>query len=133
LPAGTPFLFKLKAPNNHIAGGGYFATFSKLPLSMAWDAFGQKNRAATYLDVERRIRHLYSGERNVLEIGCSVLVQLFFFERKDWIPSPSGREAPCAAIAHFRMTFGSEREGSRCPIGRAPWCRAPEIEGIHCL
>ena len=88
LPAGTPFLFKLKAPNNHIAGGGYFATFSKLPLSMAWEAFGQKNGAATYLDVEQRIRRLHPGERNVLEIGCSVLVQPFFFERKDWIPIP---------------------------------------------
>ena len=88
LPAGTPFLFKLKAPNNHIAGGGYFATFSKLPLSMAWEAFGQKNGAATYLDVEQRIRRLHPGERNVLEIGCSVLVQPFFFERKDWIHIP---------------------------------------------
>ena len=24
LPPGTPFLFKLKRPNNHIAGGGFF-------------------------------------------------------------------------------------------------------------
>jgi putative restriction endonuclease len=89
LPAGTTFLFKLKRPFNHIAGGGYFVSFSKLPLNMAWEAFGQKNGAATYLEVEQRIRRLSSGERSVLEIGCSVLVQPFFFERKDWIPMPN--------------------------------------------
>lgn len=89
LPAGTPFLFKLKSPHNHIAGGGYFVSFSKLPLNMAWEAFGEKNGAATYLEVEKRIRRLSSGERTVLEIGCSVLVQPFFFERKDWIPLPN--------------------------------------------
>jgi hypothetical protein len=31
LPAGTPFLFKLRAPANAIAGFGYFASFSVLP------------------------------------------------------------------------------------------------------
>lgn len=89
LPAGTPFLFKLKAPHNCIAGGGYFVSFSKLPLNMAWEAFGEKNGAATYLEVEKRIRRLSSGERTMLEIGCSVLVAPFFFERKDWIPLPN--------------------------------------------
>lgn len=89
LPAGTPFLFKLKAPHNAIAGGGYFVNFSKLPLKMAWEAFGEKNGAATYLEVDKRIRRLSSGVRSVLEIGCSVLVQPFFFERKDWIPVPN--------------------------------------------
>jgi putative restriction endonuclease len=48
LPAGTPFLFKLKAPNNHIAGGGYFVNFSTLPLPMAWEAFGPKNGSASF-------------------------------------------------------------------------------------
>jgi hypothetical protein len=27
LPAGTPFLFKLKRTNHHIAGGGFFVRF----------------------------------------------------------------------------------------------------------
>jgi len=42
-PVGLPFLFKLKRPNNHIAGGGFFVTYSKMPLSLAWEVFGQKN------------------------------------------------------------------------------------------
>ncbi|QQR85887.1 MAG: hypothetical protein IPJ76_14950 [Flavobacteriales bacterium] len=31
------------APNNHIAGGGFFVQYSSLPLEMAWDAFGEKH------------------------------------------------------------------------------------------
>lgn len=42
LEAGTPFLFKVKAPYNHITGGGYFVQYSTLPLEMAWEAFGPK-------------------------------------------------------------------------------------------
>src|SRR4051812_35412857 len=40
LPAGTPFLFKLKAPLHAIAGFGYFASFTVLPDWLAWDTFG---------------------------------------------------------------------------------------------
>lgn len=43
LPEGTPFLFKLKSPNNHIAGLGFFCRFSVFPLSLVWEAFGEKN------------------------------------------------------------------------------------------
>lgn len=64
-------------------------SFSKRPLNMAWEAFGQHNGAATYLVVEQRIRRLHSGERTVPEIGCRVWVQPFFLERKDWIPVPN--------------------------------------------
>ena len=38
-----PFLFKLHAPENYIVGGGFFATSSLLPASLAWQAFGVKN------------------------------------------------------------------------------------------
>lgn len=42
LQRGEPLLFKLAAPNNHIAGGGFFVTFRRLPVSLAWRAFGEK-------------------------------------------------------------------------------------------
>lgn len=32
LAPGTPFLFKLKRPHHHIAGGGYFVKSTSLPL-----------------------------------------------------------------------------------------------------
>lgn len=47
LTPGSLFLFKLKRPYNHIAGGAYFVKSTALPMSMAWDAFGLKNGAAT--------------------------------------------------------------------------------------
>ena len=43
---GTPFFFKLKKPLNHIGGYGTFVSFVRLPLSLAWDTFGEKNGAA---------------------------------------------------------------------------------------
>jgi putative restriction endonuclease len=46
LEPGAPFLFKLKRPYNHIAGGGTFVKFSTLLLSVAWEVFKRKNGAA---------------------------------------------------------------------------------------
>lgn len=47
LPEGTPFLFKLRRPNHHIAGGGYFVRYTRLPLLTAWEVFGQQNGASS--------------------------------------------------------------------------------------
>lgn len=43
LPEGGPFLFKLKAPLNAIGGVGFFASHTRLLLSVAWEAFEQRN------------------------------------------------------------------------------------------
>ena len=55
LETGAPFLFKLKRPNNHIAGGGFFVKFSVLPLSVVWETFGVKNGAALWKSVTARL------------------------------------------------------------------------------
>jgi putative restriction endonuclease len=86
LPEGTPFLFKLKHPHHHIAGGGFFVKYESLPLPLTWDAFGRKNGAATFeefvqLILPRRSRSL----EGVPEIGCSILSEPFFFPREEWI------------------------------------------------
>ncbi len=36
LQPGEILLFKLHAPDNHIAGGGFFTRFLQMPISMAW-------------------------------------------------------------------------------------------------
>ena len=41
LDPGEPFFFKLKIPHNAIGGFGYFAHFSQLPASIAWDVYGR--------------------------------------------------------------------------------------------
>jgi putative restriction endonuclease len=42
LEPGALFLFKLKSPFNHIAGGGYLVKFSALPLSMRGTHSGRR-------------------------------------------------------------------------------------------
>jgi putative restriction endonuclease len=89
VPAGAPFLFKLHSPLNYIAGGGFFLRQSFLPLSLAWEAFGQKNGCATYQEFSQRI-YRYRAKRGNTDknptIGCLILVEPFFFPRSDWIP-----------------------------------------------
>jgi putative restriction endonuclease len=89
LPAGTPFLFKLKKPYNHIAGGGYFVKFVALPLQLAWDAFGPKNGAASLRDLDALIRPLlHDRQVTTYNIGCTVLTSPFFLPRESWIDAP---------------------------------------------
>lgn len=91
LQPGSPFLFKLKRPFNHIAGGGYFVKSTSLPLSLAWETFGLKNGAASRATFESMIRKLSAdpGARDP-EIGCTVLAQPFFWPKDLWIPDPHG-------------------------------------------
>lgn len=87
LPEGTPFLFKLKHPYHHIAGGGFFIKYESLPLPLAWDAFGEKNGAASYRELQTMIGPLRSrDDGSTPEIGCSILGSPFFWPRSAWIP-----------------------------------------------
>jgi putative restriction endonuclease len=87
LPEGTPFLFKLKSPNNHIAGGGYFVRFTTFPVATAWDAFGEANGAGNLPEFARLIdRNATSAAGLNPEIGCSILTQVFYLPRERWVP-----------------------------------------------
>ncbi|MDE2308470.1 MAG: HNH endonuclease [Xanthomonadaceae bacterium] len=87
LPAGTPFFFKLKRPNNHIVGGGFFSHFTTLPLSQAWDFFGEENGASSFRQFAELIAFnahaTASAER---QIGCTVVSDVFYLPREAWIP-----------------------------------------------
>jgi putative restriction endonuclease len=85
-----PFLFKLKRPFNHIAGGGLFVGCSTLPLSLAWETFGQKNGATSLEEFRALIEPLMSIKNRDPEIGCTLLANPFFMSRFDWIESPPG-------------------------------------------
>lgn len=78
LRRGEPLLFKLKAPHNAIAGGGFFESYADLPLSLAWDAFGVKNGAPDRQAVWDRIARLRRDRPVWYEdftIGCIIEVQ----------------------------------------------------------
>jgi putative restriction endonuclease len=92
LSVGEPFLFKLHAPHNFIVGGEFFAHSSRLPASLAWEAFGEKNGAHSFAAMRARIgkyRRSFLDPREDPTIGCILLAQPFFFDEIDWIPIPS--------------------------------------------
>lgn len=89
-PVGMPFLFKLKRPYNHIAGGGFFVTYSDLPLAIAWEAFGEKNGRATFADLRSVLAELRGQNATSDYVGCTVLANVVYFEENSWLPNPPG-------------------------------------------
>jgi hypothetical protein len=103
------FLFKLHAPRQFIVGGALFAYSTILPLSLAWDAFQEKNGAASLDEMRVRIakyRRVTPDARSDYEVGCVLLVQPFFLSEADWIPAPGGPRS-------------SEARATTCRLGRA--------------
>jgi putative restriction endonuclease len=89
LQPGEPFLFKLHSPDNFIVGGGHFVRYSRLPTSLAWDAFGSKNGVHSLDELNGRVRRYRRDDTSVDPvIGCNILAEPFFFERRAWIPVP---------------------------------------------
>lgn len=89
---GELFLFKLHSPLNYIVGGGFFVRHSVLPLSLAWEAFEQKNGTKDFESFHARIIHFrkqYKSFEPDPMIGCIILTEPFFFIKKEeWIPIP---------------------------------------------
>src|SRR5262245_38709320 len=96
LQPGELFLFKLHSPQNFIAGGGFFVHSSRLvPISLVWEAFGNKNGAGSLMQMRSKIlKYRRSGEDSGedFKIGCIVLQNCFFLPEKEWIQVP--REFP---------------------------------------
>lgn len=91
LQPGDLFLFKLHYPDNFIVGGGLFAHSTVVPVSLAWEAFGIKNGAASLIDLRDKIdryRQQENDPREDYQIGCILLEQPFFLPEEKWIPAP---------------------------------------------
>jgi len=97
LSPNEPFLFKLHSPRDYIVGGGLFAHSTILPISLAWDAFGEKNGASSLEEMRTRTekyRRKAPSHGEDYQIGCILLQQPFFFEEKEWIPAPADWKQP---------------------------------------
>jgi putative restriction endonuclease len=119
------FLFKLKAPHGHmIVGGGLFAHDTRLPLSLAWDAFGPKNGAASLGEMASRVRRYQSPEARLLRdpaIGCRLVQQPFFLPRESWFRVP---EAFPVNTVSGKTYSTDERDGAwlfQAVEQRLPW------------
>jgi putative restriction endonuclease len=91
LQPGELFLFKLHSPDHFIVGGGIFTHANLMPCSLAWEAFGESNGAASLTQMRARIaryRRVEPNERDDFVIGCRILSQPFFFDRSRWLPIP---------------------------------------------
>lgn len=92
LHPGELFLFKLHSPRNFIVGGGVFAYANALPCSLAWEAFGEANGAASLPEMRARIakyRRASPNDRSDFAIGCRILTQPFFLPEERWIEVPA--------------------------------------------
>lgn len=109
LQPGAPFLFRLKKPYNVIAGIGFFSSHTFLPVSIAWDAFGDRNGCETLENFQRKISGYRSDwwDENPT-IGCTVLTNPIFFEKKDWINTP---ETWAKNIVQGKKFSTSENDG----------------------
>jgi putative restriction endonuclease len=89
LESGDIFLFKLHSPLDFIAGGGVFLRHTFLPLPLAWQAFGLNNGAPDYESFERSIFEHREPSELGRQLGCTILVEPFFWPRELWIPVPT--------------------------------------------
>lgn len=113
LMPGAPFLFKLHSSRGgQIVGGGFFAHYGTFPIRMAWEAFEQRNGAATLLDMTARIARYRRGpiDADTHHIGCFVLVQPVFFPEPDWIAAPADWAPNVVQGRSFESDAGSGRE-----------------------
>ncbi len=92
LNPGEPFLFKLhSAKGGKIAGGGFYAKYHRLPISLAWETFDLKNGVVSLADMRARVERYRRGAATRAEdyqIGCILLEQPFFLSEPEWLAAP---------------------------------------------
>jgi len=94
---GDLFLFKLhRQPaggEDLIAGGGVFYRYLELPISLAWETFGEENGRRSFAELRQAILQYRSlnptARTEDFKIGCIVLTQPFFLDQADWFPVPA--------------------------------------------
>lgn len=84
-----------------------------MPLSLAWEAFGEANGAGSLNEVRNIILDKSKGDRETqsdFHIGCRILTRPFFFEEWQWMP-PTKSFSP--NIVRFKSFDSDTVEGRR--------------------
>jgi putative restriction endonuclease len=113
LQPGELLLFKLHAPENFIAGGGFFARFLQLPVNLVWDTFGEANGVRSLAEMRGRIAFYRRTTIAPLEnppVGCIMLAEPFFWNRSEWIPCPSDFKLNTVSGKGYDSEIGSGQE-----------------------
>ena len=132
-PVGAPFLFKLHAPLNFIAGGGFFVRHDFLPLQWAWQAFGEKNGVPNMAALRSRILEHRSPSELGRQIGCTILTQPFFFPRDVWIPVPPDWSANIVTGKSYDTTEPAGQGLWRQVQERLERIASPNLPGVERL
>lgn len=82
---GDLFLFKLKSPHNHIAGGGIFSGSYILDVVDAWKLFGEANGTRDFDQLLRKISEYKSTNSKDLKINCLIVNNVFYIPKNSWI------------------------------------------------
>jgi putative restriction endonuclease len=107
IPQGAPFLFKTHySHGNRIVGAGFLSGWASLPMSRAWEFFGEGNGCATELEMRRRIgkyRGRLDDGRSDPEIGCIMLRDVRFFDPQEAPGPPPGWAANIVQGRSFEL------------------------------
>lgn len=113
IQAGEPFFFKLKSPQNRIAGFGVYLRSEILPDWLAWECFGQRNGTATEPEFRSRLA-AYRRKNGVVGSGaenvtCLILSTPVFFTPDDWVAEPSDWKKNIVSGKGFDLSEGEGR------------------------
>lgn len=107
LETGTPFLFKSKAPRNAIVGGGFVSSFVHLPVSEAWDFFGEDNGTASAGELHGAIaryrRRTGKPAEPDPEIGCLMLRDVTWLDEAEELPQPPDWSATIVTVKGYDL------------------------------
>lgn len=107
----TPYFFRLGGSVKAVVGFAFFARFERLPVWLAWEAFGPGNGVDSLTEFESRLRALrerirYEAPTGPDQIGCTILVEPVLFPRELWIPEPSDWKPRTQAYRYYELDSG---------------------------
>jgi putative restriction endonuclease len=132
-PPGTPFFFKLKSPHNAIGGFGIFARYEAATVRLAWEAFGEKNGAATFDAMAKRVgRYARETGGPAHRIGCIMVATPVFFPEGAWVDQPDNWRPNIVSGRGYDLTEGEGRRiWEECLARGAGMVPLPLVASAH--
>lgn len=111
----TPFFFRLKSPVHAIGGFAFFVRWERLPVWLAWEAFGAGNGVDSLEDLQKRLADLrerirYDAPDGPDEIGCTILLDPVLFPEDLWVPVPDSWKVRTQAYRFYDLDRGEGKE-----------------------
>ena len=104
LEPGEPYLLKLHAPWNAIVGAGRFVAAERLPLSLAWLAFGAANGVDDPASFRRRVARAHPERASADPVlSCVLLDRPAILAESDWLDAPDDWRP---SVAHGKLYRG---------------------------